>query len=308
MKKNLHIVYTIIGLIFGLSFTGYAQDGETPAPYHRVSIMTELNSGTLVNDTDGVFVGNSAEFMLEYSQNFSQATWLVWYFKVSAIGNVNINNRNKNLGNLSEFPNPTWTPDWEFNGASGADLNFNYVETGLRFGDYGYIGIREDLFIKAYGFVPIKMGTMHTLTFLAGIEALPYRIGVYKISDDIEGAAAASSISAIVVGLKYDVNFHPAWKFSSEFQYRTTGEGTSGRTGNSLWEMDGMDALRYNSSFRWDNTITFATANGFSVWGQVRYFPRYFVDDGPALPQNRRGGGVQHDVYLRGGLTYNFDF
>ena len=288
-----------------LQTLSHTQENTEDTLYRQFLLITELNTGTIVNDTDGYLAGNELELAIEYKQNFAKASWLSWYVKGAAIGNLTVNNLNLNKFD-DTIANPDLDPKWRYNGVSSASLGLGYLETGLRFDKYGYIAVRHHGFIKAYAFAPIEFGGNQTFTFLGGIEAFPYVRGTKYVSPDVEMSATDPSISVLALGINYNILFHENWGFTTELQYRTDGRGTASRTGNSAWDVDSLDALKYNSYFRFDNTFTYTTSdNAFSVWFQVRYMPQYFIELPIVLTQRR--GAIQHDVYLRAGMTYAFD-
>jgi len=287
----------LLGLVSLLS-TGsiFAQD-EDAVKRHTIEIFMEGDSGTLVNNTTGIFAGNDVELGLLY--RYTVLPYFSVYVKSALIGGVNWVNQNWN-------PNPNvYEPEYKLNGSNGVFGGVGYLEFGMTFGAYGYLALRADLMIKAYGFVPLNINDQHGFTILAGVEAYPMFFGNKKLgTSDVDGLAKDHSIKVIAVGFNYKTAFAQKWGFITELQYRTGGQGDGDASGGSTWKLDSMEALKINSSFRWDNTITFNPTVDSSIWFQVRYLASYFVKNDSA----KRAGGAMNDVYLRFGFTKAFNF
>lgn len=294
MKKNLLLLF-----LFLLPIGVFSQEEEVKR--HTVELFMELDSGTLVNDTWGIFNGNFVETGLSY--RYTVNPYFSIYTKAALSGGVNWNNQNI-ADDVTDLRNPIF----KLNGIQSFKGGLAYLEFGMSFGEYGYIAMRQNLLIKAYAFAPIKIGEMHTVTFLGGVEAIPEIVGQKIIpgSDDLPGIPTEHSLKVLAIGINYKVTFIPRWKFATELQYRTSGEGERGGAAGptGAWDADTLKALKINSSFRWDNTVYFAPAEGATIWAQVRYLPGYFVEN----TSTRRVGVPTHDVFLRFGYTQSFNF
>ena len=290
----------LLGLVSLLSTgTVFAQDADT-VKRHTVELFMELDSGTLVNDTWGIFEGNFIESGLSYRYTINN--YFSVYTKATLTGKTAWNNDNINDGTDKLI-----NPDYKLNGIGGFSGGLAYLEFGMSFGKYGYIAMRQNMMIKAYAFAPFQIGQMHNITLLAGVEALPDFVGQKILpGTDEPGQASQHSLQVLAIGINYNVNFHAQWGFTTELQYRTSGAAEQGGTTGSTapWDIDTMEALKINSSFRWDNTITYKPIAGSSIWFQVRYLPKNFIENESA----KRNAAVTHDVYLRAGYTHSFNF
>ena len=291
----------LLGLVSLLSTgTVFAQDADTEKR-HTIELFMELDSGTLVNDTWGIFVGNFIESGLSY--RYTVNNYFSVYTKAALNGTTTWNNVNLNDGGSDKHINP----EWELNGIGSFGGGLAYLEFGMSFGKYGYIAMRQNMMIKAYAFAPFQIGQMHNITLLAGVEALPDFYGNKKQpGTDDPGNAREHSLKVLAIGINYDVAFHTQWGFKTELQYRTSGAQEVGGTQGSTapWDVDTMEALKINSSFRWDNTITYKPIAGSSIWFQVRYLPKNFIEN----TSLKRNAAITHDVYLRAGYTHAFNF
>ena len=286
-----------------LQTISYTQENTEAALYRQVVIFTELDSGSLISDTsEGARKANFLELGLEYKHNFAKVPWLSWFIKGTVIGSIGTVFQNTS----DDVNDIILNPNWEYNGINGASVNIGYFESGIRFDKYGYISFRGttgDFLLKAYAFAPIEFGAGGTLSFLGGIEALPYIKGALKLGDT-DLVPKGTSIQVLAIGMNYNIMFHENWGFNTELQYRTEGSSTQDRTGGNMWEIDSLTALKNNSTFRFDNTLKFKS-NNLDVWLQVRYHPKYFVR--VPVPAQQRRGRTQHDVYIRAGISYAFD-
>ena len=295
-------LFTLI--ILSIANTNFAQsieqDRGTTNIFKNFSIYTEGDSGNLTKDVAGQFAENYLELGMIYEQNFAKATWFSMYIQTALEGSLVFNHRNLNTGQ-----DQTINPDFVPNGVSGADLGVSFLEVGFKFSEYFRISLRQNLLIKAFAYMPIHLPGNTTIKFSAGIEAYPYFIGQKNLSDTIEGKPSATSIDNLMVGMSVDVKFAPNWNLNTGFEYRTSGAGTADRTGSTLWAIDSLEALRYNSEIRLEGIISYTMNNGIYLWGGIRYETQYFT---PNPAETIRLGYVQHRFYLRGGFKYTFDF
>ena len=287
-----------------LQTISYAQENTEDTLFRQVVIFTELDSGSIVSDTDeAVKKANFLELGLEYKHNFAKVPWLSWFMKGTIIGKITTAFVNTEEGKRDDY---IVNPNWEYNGITGAALNLGYFESGIKFDKYGYISFRgttSEFLIKAYAYAPIEFGAGGTLSFLGGIEANPYQVGSLTVGGG-ELPAKDTSIKVLAIGMNYDIMFHENWGFNTELQYRTDGASTANRTDSNFWEFDSLDALKNNSTFRFDNTLKFKS-DKLDVWFQVRYHPKYFVR--VPVPAQLRRARTQHDIYIRAGISYAFD-
>ncbi len=287
-----------------LQTISYAQENTEDTLFRQVVIFTELDSGSIVSDTDQVVKkANSLELGLEYKHNFAKVPWLSWFMKGTIIGKITTAFVNTSEGERDDH---IVYPNWEYNGITGAGLSLGYFESGIKFDKYGYISLRgttTEFLIKAYAYAPIEFGVGGTLSFLGGIEANPYQVGALTVGGG-ELPAKDASIKVLAIGMNYNIMFHENWGFNTELQYRTDGASTANRTDSNFWEFDSLDALKNNSSFRFDNTLKFKS-DKLDVWFQVRYHPKYFVR--VPVPAQLRRARTQHDVHIRAGVSYAFD-
>ena len=299
MLKNLLVILITIGV----SSMGYSQDAneKNPELEKKLSFFIESDTGDLNGSKNfGIFQGNEFLFGTMYSQNFEKATWLNLYIKGAAKGGINyINTRNESMDD-----DPILNPDLVLNGVSGTTLGFDYLELGLAFDGYGYIALRQNLMIKAFLIVPV----LPYLTICGGIEALPFHNGSKKggtIDNPTDLDPSDSSIKLVMIGISYGTDFARNWNYTGSFQYRTHGGSTGSASSANDWAIDSAEALKVNSLFRLDNSISYKMPKyGLSFWGQVRYEVNYFVDN-PLL--DRRSKTV-NDISIRAGLTYEIDF
>ena len=279
-----------------------AQETER-ATYKKLSIFIEGNTGTLAKNTDGLFSGNEFNFGLKYEQNFASATWLSLYTKISGITTIDFNIINNNIaGDGAVFP------DNQYNGYKQANIGFDYVETGL-VTDYGYIAMRDNLLTHLYTYYTLDMGR-NSLKFVLGTEINPLQKGQLKnpSAPEIDGKLEGPIVELITIGLEYAVDFHPNWSYRSSLYYRTSGYGylPDNVVGVSVIDFDSAEAFKLNSHIRFDNTISYSHENGISLFGTLRYQPSRFVSGFPE--GNFRDMRTKHDIYLKFGLNYTFDF
>ena len=287
-----------------LQTISYAQENTEDTLFRQVVIFTELDSGSIVSDTDeAIKKANFLELGLEYKHNFAKVPWLSWFIKGTVIGKIGTLFQNNIEDGVLD---PILNPNWVYNGINGATVGFGYFESGIKFDKYGYISFRgttAEFLIKAYAYAPIEFGTGGTLSFLGGVEANPYQVGALKAGES-ELDSISSSIKVLAIGMSYDIMFHENWGFNTELQYRTEGSSTQSRVGGNFWEIDSLTALENNSTFRFDNTLKFKS-DKLDVWFQVRYHPKYFVRI--PVPAQHRRGRTQHDIHIRAGVSYAFD-
>ena len=287
-----------------LQTLSHTQENTEDTLYRQVVLFTEMDSGSIVSDTDeAIKKANFLELGLEYKHNFAKVPWLSWFIKGTVIGKIGTLFQN----NVEEgVADPILTPNWVYNGINGASIGFGYFESGIRFDKYGYISFRgttAEFLIKAYAFAPIEFGARGTLSFLGGIEANPYQNGALTVGGG-ELPPKDASIKVLAIGMNYNIMFHENWGFNTELQYRTEGSSTQSRVGGNFWEIDSLTALENNSTFRFDNTLKFKS-DKLDIWFQVRYHPKYFVRI--PVPAQLRRARTQHDIHIRAGISYAFD-
>ena len=289
----------LLGLVSLLSTgTVFAQDADTENR-HKIEIFMEGDSGTLANDTTGIFAGNDVELGLTYS--YTVLPYFSVYLKTALLGGVNWNNENWN----TDLTTNVFEPEYKLNGITGVKAGVGYLEFGMTFGAYGYLALRADLMIKAYTFVPLSINDQNSFTIIAGVEAYPMFFGKKKVgTSDIDGLPSAHSLKVIAVGFNYKTSFAQKWSYITELQYRTDGHGDGDASQASTWALDSMESLKINSSFRWDNTIAFKPTVDSSIWFQVRYLASGFVEN----DSTKRAGAPMNDVYLRFGFNKAFNF
>ena len=289
----------LLGLVSLLSTgTVFAQDADTEKK-HKIEIFMEGDSGTLANDTTGIFAGNDVELGLTYS--YTILPYFSVYVKTALLGGVNWINQNWNVDSATNV----FEPEYKLNGANGVWGGVGYLEFGMTFGAYGYLALRDDLMIKAYAFVPLNINDQHGFTIIAGVEAYPMFFGKKKLgTSDVDGLPTDFSLKVIAIGFNYKTSFAQKWSYITELQYRTDGHGDGDASQPSTWEIDSMEALKINSSFRWDNTIAFKPTVDSSIWFQVRYLASGFVEN----DSSKRAGAPRNDVYLRFGFNKAFNF
>ena len=287
-----------------LQTLSHTQENTEDTLYRQVVLFTEMDSGSIVSDTDeAIKKANFLELGLEYKHNFAKVPWLSWFMKGTIIGKINTALVNTSEGERDDH---IVNPNWVYNGITGAKLELGYFESGIKFDKYGYISLRgttAEFLIKAYAFAPIEFGARGTLSFLGGIEANPYQNGALTVGGG-ELPPKDASIKVLAIGMNYNIMFHENWGFNTELQYRTDGASTANRTDSNFWEFDSLDALKNNSTFRFDNTLKFKS-DKLDIWFQVRYHPKYFVRI--PVPAQLRRARTQHDIHIRAGISYAFD-
>ena len=265
----------------------------------ELSVQIEGNSGTLTSDSIGRFSNNFTELTVMYAQNFERAPWLTLFTKTLFTGKVGFSHGNLNNGEDSAI-----NPDYIITGATTPSFGATYLDVGLNFSDYFSISLRHNLFVKAFVYYPIILPNNMKIKFTSGIETYTYLIGIKETEISDKGASVAS-IENLMVGISFDVAFAQGWNYMTDLQYRTHGGGTTDRASGTIWEIDSMNALKFNSTIRWDNIISYTTEQRIYIWGGLRYESKYFVDNPDTTTRLSR---VQHHLYLRGGLSYTFDF
>ena len=308
-----------------LHTVSYAQDAPAQ-DRHKLGLIMEGNSGTLVKDTDGFFAGNELTIALDYGYSFANAPWLTLFTRLGFIGNMNFNNINLHTTGPDQLPGNEGNVDplYKYNGFSSSSVGVDYFETGLVFGDYGSFSVRArngvghntgadaGMLIKMYGYYPLIVGDIHMIKFSAGLEVNPLPVGSKLDPGDpsleAEGTQLGTAIDLLTFGMMYQVQFNPAWSVSTGLHLRTSGHKyklANSATGD-IWEADTAEAFRNNLHLRWENTVTYMYNDSFSIWGQVRYQPERIAiaEQSDSIYELT----TQHEVFLRFGMNYFFNF
>lgn len=165
----------------------------TPGFRRSLGVYIYGNTGDLNKDAKGIYDGNEIELGIDYSQNFTKATWLTLGVKIDASQSFNWE-RNPGRGTLK--PNT---------GSMGA---FTPILRGyLIFGSYFKIDMRSDGFFTMNAFYTANVARGHFLTVAAGAE-LNYL--------DING-------SEYHAGIVYETHFAKYLIFNSLFGARFRG-------------------------------------------------------------------------------------
>ena len=304
-----------------LHSVSHAQDAPAQ-DRHKLGLIMEGNSGTLVNDTDGFFVGNELTIALDYGYSFANAPWLTVFTRLGFIGSMSFENINLHTEGPDQLPGNEGSVDplYQYNGFKSASVGVDYFETGLVFGKYGSFSVRaraagdgtSAMLIKMYGYYPLIVGDIHMIKFSAGLEANPFPAGQKLNTGDssleTEGAQTGTAIDLLTFGMAYQVQFNPAWSVSTGLHLRTSGHRyklANAATGD-IWKADTAEAFRNNLHLRWENTVTYMYNDSFSIWGQVRYQPERI-----AIAEQSNDIyelTTQHEVFLRFGMNYFFNF
>ncbi|MBR5581069.1 MAG: hypothetical protein IKW26_07220 [Treponema sp.] len=282
---------------------------------NKLTISLDLNSGTLVDNTTGILSGNGLEAAIEYQRTLSTVSWLSFYGKISVKTALNpINYNLKNLDQNATDADKVLYPEYKLTGMDNPSFSLNYLEGGVRFGNYGSIALRNGFRILAEGQYPVKLPFENTIIPYVGINAYPYRIGSFWTVPEndygikaVEGQAKSASIQDLYVGLKWQIALEERLNLGIDFSWRTNGAPSTGLAdvqGNmSLWKIDSLAALKYNTAFRLNATASYQVTKAFAPYLQLRYDGQYVIAT-PTPITNYRWGKPMHDVKIRAGFTY----
>lgn len=275
----------------------------------------DLDTGTLVNNTTGILSGNGLEAAIEYQRTLASVPWLSFYGKLSLKTALTPNNFNlKSLDKNATAADKVLYPEYKLNGMKSPTFGLNYLEGGARFGNYGYIALRNGFRILVEAMYPVALPADNVITPYAGINAYPYFVGPkWTVPPNdygfeaVEGQADSASIQDLYVGLKWQITLLEKLNLGTDFSWRTNGAGSTGLNdvqGNqSLWKIDSPASLKYNTAFRLNFTASYCVTENFLPYLQLRYEAKYVVDP-PSPITNYRWGKPMHDVKLRAGFTY----
>lgn len=282
---------------------------------NKVTLSVDLDSGTLVNNTTGILTGNGLEAAIEYQRTLASVSWLSFYGKLSlktALTPINYNL--KNLDKNATAADKVLYPEYKLTGMDNPSFGLNYLEAGVRFGNYGHIALRNGFRILAEAMYPVALPVDNVITPYAGINVYPYIVGSkwtvppndYGV-EAVEGQAKIASIQDLYVGFKWQISLLEKLNLGTDFSWRTNGAGSTGLNdvqGNqSLWKLDSPASLKYNTAFRLNFTVSYRVTECFQPYLQIRYNARYVVTP-PSPITNYRWGKPMHDVNVRIGFTY----
>ena len=319
-RKNLVFVMLICCCMASVFGESKGLQDSVGGGYKSFLVSFDANSGTLVNDTYGWFEGNSFDLLGEGRYNFKKLDWLQWYARLALTSSFTVHNENISQSYPEADKPYNVYPKYQFNGYKGYNkIGFNYLEGGIRFGQFGSFAIREDLSFRGEGGYPIdlKMVSIHPQV---GIHTYPFKFGrwwstipgtdangVYH--EGKEGNPDNYSIRELYAALAVTMDF--AWldipyldrlKVGMDFSWRTNGSDTKSTSQEALWKYDSIDALKYNTVLRLNTTLNYALTDRLTSYFQVRYqITNLFTMPEATLTRRDR---TAHDIYLKAGVSY----
>lgn len=287
------------------------------------ALAFDANTGTLMSDTTGQFSGNAFDYTGEVNYRFAGVPWLAFYSKLALNSSFTFESKNYKNDYPDSGKDPNVYPEFRLNGMQDSfKFGFNYFEAGLRFFEFGYVAVRQNLSVKAEATVPVHVFDYVTVTPYGGIHAFPFRFGPWwskfggtTVSGAVEnperGKTTVASLKDVYGGLSITVPFKwtgvPVlndFSVGADFSWHTNGENLATRQGGSIYLSDSKDALLYNGYLRVNFTVNYRATERLAAYLQVRYEEKNPIP----LPQGTfsRKDRVSHDVYLRGGVSYRF--
>ena len=251
-------------------------------------------SGTLVNNTDGIFDRNEVTFGLSYTQNFKNLEWFTLNLGLGAISFINFNNINesKDLAN----------PKYHLDGINNLDFLLDYAQITFGFSKYLSITVRQSLLTFIYAFYPITFSPTQSLVFYGGVEFYPYKRKIDAFENS-NGVKNGDTLDYIEFGFEYFVGLSKEFTYSTQVAFVSRGHAFA-NNGVLLYEADSPAAFLHNLEIEWDNTITYANANGFTASGTLRYL----ISRMGGLNIDTVDGHVNHDVVFVTSVGYAFNF
>lgn len=301
---------SLLALVAFVSGAAFAQDA--PAVKRTFRAYMDVISGNMIaadatNIVDGnlttmkpagkVWAGNEYEIGLVYGQNWAKAPWLTTTFALKAVFNPEWVNATDgtSIGRTGNVPSNAQVIRGQFGLDFSKYFSF-YMDSRLLMG-----------FTTQYAW----SSGAHSLAFQLGLELFA---GNYSLSGDKYKNIRQSALGAAVKQANHRegaagpiidaVWLDIAWTAKMPMGFANTilirPVGFSGDNGSEVAE---RFYIRLQETLSWSNA-------GFSIYARVRYnikniaFPSYTV----AGSDTKWKSGIVHDLSLRAGLSYAYDF